>query len=164
LGSLPIALFCDDVAVESSGVATSHHSEGNQLITRISGLGALFAAVMIPTFVLAGCATSPTSGSATAYLKSLEDAHQNDSKAKKVCVRSAGTPTKIPLVAVNSTLKLLRKLETPALLARTDDSMLTSDKQGYAAICLFVFTDFGKPTKTWTFALPTGDSDFIDTK
>jgi hypothetical protein len=103
-----------------------------------------------------------------AYLAGLERSHRVDPRAKKVCTQdqvdpfSSSKPIVEPIVAVNSTLAFIRKLEMPGYAKRVKDSELTGTSQGYAAICLFKTTANGAPIDVWSFALPNGNQDFIE--
>lgn len=122
-------------------------------------------ALVLATVVICGTAscTAPSAPlSGPEYLKSLENSHTLDSKAEKVCTKDAGTPVEKPVVAADSTLNFVRKLQLPGYAARMGDSDLTGKKQGYAAICLFKTTNYGKPVTVWGYYLPDGDSGFID--
>jgi len=66
------------------------------------------------------------------------------------------------LVAADSTLKIVRTIQAPGYAAQMGDVDLNGKKQGYAAICLFTTTSYGKPTTVWGYALPNGNSGFID--
>jgi hypothetical protein len=120
-----------------------------------SSLGYLIGVALATVLVcgLAGCA-SPVSFSATRYLDSLESSHRLDSKADELCTQQAGTPVKKPIVAADGTLSLVRRLEEPGFAARQKDPILTTNQQGYAAICLFDTTNFGQPVKLWVYAVP----------
>jgi hypothetical protein len=122
----------------------------------------------IVVIAVAGCTTASGGSSPARYLASLESSHRLDSRAAAVCTKSVGTPPRgtpipKPLVAVNSSLKFVRTLESPSYLATTINSTLKSNQQGYAAICLFKMLNYGKPEKIWSYGLPNGDGGFINT-
>ena len=126
----------------------------------------LLAAVVV--CLTSGCVEAAKVTPAEAYLASVQSSHHVDSHAEEVCTKdqvspfSSKTPINDPIVAVNSTLAMVRKLELPGYAKRMGDTELTGASQGYAAICLFKTTDNGAPKEVWTFALPNGDQGFIN--
>jgi hypothetical protein len=108
----------------------------------------LFAAVLAITTV-SGCAAAQPS--TLQYLKALESSHELDAKAVKACTQGY-TPKQEPLAARNATLSFVRKIMfgSPEL---QKDSILSSHRQGYAAICIFKTTDYGKPVTVGEYHL-----------
>ena len=108
----------------------------------------LFVAV-IAICTATGCAAAQPS--TLQYLKALESSHELDAKAVKSCTQGH-TPKQEPLAARNSTLRFLRKIMfgSPELKR---DSILSSHRQGYAAICIFKTTDYGKPVTVGNYQL-----------
>jgi hypothetical protein len=122
-------------------------------------------ALVVGTLVIlgtAGCTAASSTVSGSEYLSSLKSSHKLDSKAAKVCTEHSGTPATKPTVAANSTLEFVRKLQKPGYAAQMGDSALIGNKQGYAAICLMKFMNYGKLTPFWTYYLPSGDSGAIN--
>ena len=96
-----------------------------------------------------GCA--PAQPSTLQYLKALESSHELDAKAVKACTQGY-TPKPEPLAAKDSTLRSVRKIMfgSPELQR---DSILSSDRQGYAAVCIFKTMDYGKPVTVGAYYL-----------
>jgi hypothetical protein len=109
---------------------------------------------IIVIFGTASCAASPAHLSGAEYLQSLKSSHRLDSKAAAICTRDAGTPSTKPLVAANSTLKFVRKLEAPGYVQRERLVDLEGKKEGYAAICLMKFVSKGETERIWAYYLP----------
>jgi hypothetical protein len=105
-----------------------------------------------------GCSTAPKPTSSLGYLKALERSHQLDSKAVKACTQGY-TPEPKPLAARDSTLRFVRTLMRGTSEYKRD-SILTSRRQGYAAICIFKTTDNGKPVTIGAYHL-TPPSDGV---
>ncbi len=105
--------------------------------------------VVIAICMTTGCATSRPS--TLQYLKTLESSHELDAKAVRACTQGY-TPKPKLLAAKNSTLRAVRKimLGSPELKR---DSILNSDRQGYAAICISKTRDYGKPVTVGDYHL-----------
>jgi hypothetical protein len=119
------------------------------------------ALAAISLFGLAACA-NPVPFSGGNYLNSLESSHRLDGRAETLCTKLAGTPVLKPIVAANATLRLVRKIEAPGFAVAHKDPILTTNEQGYAAICLFNTTSDGQQAKMWVYDLPDGNGDTID--
>lgn len=93
-------------------------------------LGAVILGV-IAMCGITGCATMSNATPGAAYLAGLQKVHRVESRAEKVCTQDQVSPvTKSdpvirPIVAVNSTLAFIRKLQAPGYAKRMGDRELT---------------------------------------
>jgi hypothetical protein len=109
----------------------------------------LLSLAVIVSCAATGCA--PVHPSALEYLKSLANSHQLDTKAVRACTQGI-TPKPELLAARDSTLRFVRTLMAEnAELVR--DSILSSNRQGFAAICVVKTTDSGKPVSAGEYHL-----------
>ena len=121
-------------------------------IPRSLGVGIALLVIWAAT----GCAAAPPT--TFGYLKALEQSHELDTKAVKACTQGY-TPKPVLLAARDSTLRALRKIMMgDPELAR--DSILSSNRQGYAAICIVKTTEYGKPLTAGEYHL-TPPSDGV---
>ena len=118
----------------------------------------LIAVVAFAIGTTTGCSTTPAPTSSLAYLKALEGSRELDSKAVIACTQGY-TPEPKPLAARDSTLRFVRTLVRGTLEYKRD-SILTSSRQGYAAICIFKTTDNGKTVTVGAYHL-TPPSDGV---
>jgi hypothetical protein len=133
-------------------------------------LRVIAVAIAIATVgALSSCAVTPRVPVGAKYLQSLEVAGTLDGRARAVCTKNEGTASKSSspvelLVASNSTLAAVRRLEAPGYAVRYKDPVLLSDREGYAAVCLVKTKSDGKPFEYWEYELPNGEGDFIVSK
>ena len=131
----------------------------------LRAISATFALLAI-AYGLGGCAAiDHLSGSD--YLKSLDSGHRLDARALATCKKDGGTPisqstprAKI-LVAANSSLSAVRKIEAPGFASSSGNAILTGKRQGYAAICLIEVAG-ANHSRVWAFYLPDRNGGFID--
>lgn len=87
-----------------------------------------------------GCAAQPSSE--LGYLKTLQRSHELDAKAVQSCTQGY-SPKPKPLAAQDSTLRSIRKLMSGSAQL-SHDPILSSNRQGYASICILKSTDNGR--------------------
>jgi hypothetical protein len=119
----------------------------------VGAMSAVVAAALLCG--LTGCA-APARFSGVDYLSSLESSHRLDGKAEKLCTKEPGGGVLKPVIAVNSSLLIVRRIEPSALAAQNKDPILSTKQQGYAAICLFHRTYKGQTSELWVYELPDG--------
>ena len=129
------------------------------------GATTLAAVVLLAATSCAGRSAAP---SGSANLDSLKSSHVMDERAKNVCAKDIGTPISSStsrvklLVAADSTLSIVRRVEAPGYAQSQGDAVLEGSEQGYAARSLVSGISCGSPIEGWSFDLPDGDSGFIN--